>query len=103
MMAVPVASDTSERRAKGAAKLAHAEGYVALFCVVVSFLVPLFPPLPEPLGFAVGILFWACWPCGWLFAISGVRRGQGGARDAAVLSLGLLVFQVAVVLLIAWH
>jgi hypothetical protein len=85
---------------KAVPKLARAEGYLALVFVVVLFLSPLFPPLPEPLGLAVGICIWAS---GWLFAISGVRRGRGGARVAAIISLIVLVLHAVLVLVIAWH
>jgi hypothetical protein len=66
----------------------------------VLFLSPQFPPLPEPIGLAVGILIWAC---SWLFAISGVRRGRGGARVCAIISLVVLVLHAVLALVIAWH
>jgi hypothetical protein len=83
-------------------KIARVEGYLALFCVLALLLDPFFPrlPLPEPLGLAVGVSIWAC---GWLFAISGVRHGRGGARVAARISLGELILHAALSLVIAWH
>ncbi len=81
-------------------KLTKAEGYLALAFVIALFLGPLFPPLPEPLGLAVGASIWAC---GWLFAISGVRHGRGGAQVAAIISLVILVLHAVSSLLIAYH
>jgi hypothetical protein len=99
-MVNPVETKTTEGRGLGGSRLARAEGYPALSFVFVSFLGPLLPPLPGPVGLAVGVSIWAC---GWLFAISGVRRGRGGARVAALVSLVILVLHAAVLLLIAWH
>jgi hypothetical protein len=99
-MTVPVAPDSMDGRGKAAAKLARVEGYLALLFVVALFLSPLLPRWPEPFGMAVGISVWAC---GWLFAISGARRGRGGARVAAVVSLVILVLHAMLVLVIAWH
>jgi len=85
---------------KVAAKLSRAEGYLALVFVVALFLSGLYPPLPEPIGMAVGISIWAC---GWLFAISGVRRGRGGARVAANVSLIVLVLHAMLIIVVALH
>jgi len=81
-------------------KTARVEGYFALFFVLALFLDPLFPPLPGTLGLAVGVSIWAC---GWLFAISGVRRGRGGARVAAGISLAALILHAALITVIALH
>jgi hypothetical protein len=99
-MVDPVESETTQGRGPGGSRLARAEGYLALFFVVVLLLSPLLPSLPGPVGLAFGVSIWAC---GWLFAISGVRRGRGGARVAAHISLVILVLHAALLLLIAWH
>jgi hypothetical protein len=99
-MAAPTASDTIEGTRGRISKISRIEGYLALFFVVALFLGSVLPPHPEALGLAVGVSIWAC---GWVFAISGVRHGRGGARAAAVISLAILVLHAALILVIALH
>jgi hypothetical protein len=96
----PTATDIIEGTRKRGSRTARIEGYLALIFVVALFLGPAYPPLPEALGVAVGVSIWAC---GWLFAISGVRHGVGGARVAAVIGLTILVLHAALILIIALH
>jgi hypothetical protein len=99
-MMAPSATDTIEAPRKRASRTARLEGYLALLFVVALFLPSGFPPLPEALGVAVGVSIWAC---GWLFAISGMRHGVGGARVAAIIGLTILVLHAALIVIIALH
>jgi hypothetical protein len=77
------------------------EGYLALALVGLMFAgLVLRVRLPEPAGIVVGVTIWGL---AWLFALSGVRRGRGGARAAAWVSLGVLVWHAGMSLLLAYH
>jgi hypothetical protein len=107
-MAGPIAQDNIEATRGRISKIARIEGYLALVFVVALFLEPLLEPvfsrLPEALARAVGISTWvSIWAGGWLFAISGVRHGRGGARATAVISLVILVLHSSLILIIALH
>jgi hypothetical protein len=97
-MVSPTAPDTIDATRRRFSKIARIEGYLALFFIFALFLGPLFPSLPPALAQAVEVTLWAC---GWLFAISGVCHGRGGARVAAVISLVILVLHASLILIIA--
>jgi hypothetical protein len=99
-MMAPTPADPTEGVPGHASRIARIEGYLALLCVVALFLGPAFPALPQPVGLALGVSIWAC---GWLFAISGVRHGAGGARVAAGICLAILVLHAASMLVIVLH
>ncbi len=79
-------------------KLARTEGYLSLVLVVSMFLVPSSPPLTEEFGLMLLVSLWAL---AWLFAIGGARRGRGGARLAAVLSLEILVLEALFIVVVS--
>src|SRR5688500_18818726 len=82
-------------------RMATIEGYLSLALVGLMFSAGALQVwFPAPYGFAVGV---SAWGIAWLLAISGVRRGRGGARVAASISLGILVVHAGLSLVIAYH
>ncbi len=76
-------------------------GYIALAILGIMFTgMAMLVRLPDPIGLVVGATIWGL---AWLFAIGGVRRGRGGARVAAWVSLAVLAMHAGLSLLIAYH
>jgi hypothetical protein len=69
---------------------------VALVLVVAMFLP--FPRLTNPYGLMLGVTLWGL---AWLFAISAMRRGRGGARVAGRVSFVVLVCHAVALVVIA--
>lgn len=78
------------------------DGYIALLFSVLTFAGPLASHLAR-LPDAFGIIWLLTWPLALLFAISGIRRGRGGAQVAAWLAMIIFVWYTATTLLIAYH
>ena len=82
-------------------RAAAIEGYLSLALVgVMGIWAVLRVQIPGAYGLIVGVVVWGL---AWLFAISGMRRGQGGARAAAAISLAILVLHAGISLVIAYH
>jgi hypothetical protein len=83
-------------------RLASIEGYLSLVCIVTMFFLGglLTSRLPEVFAVSINITVWAF---AWLFAISGIRRGEGGARVVAHLMLTILFLTSMVYFLFTFH
>jgi hypothetical protein len=102
-MVIAASSETAgaTQRSRRLSRFAGVEGYLALVImldfVFEMFFGPLLPQFGSPYDPAIVTTLWAC---GWLFAISGVRHGRGGARVAARLSLAFFVLQAGLIVIV---